>query len=140
MRNSRLAVFILGALLAVAMLSPVNVLAESGGGSASASAGAGSSAKLEPFIVNLSSFEKYLQVSLTLQVATPEMAERVKLLMPMIRHGLILILSSKEASQLQSGDGKIEVMDEIKEKVNKLLLVKEHDGVSDIFFENFIIQ
>jgi flagellar FliL protein len=138
MRDSKISAIIFGALLTVAMLSPVDVMANSGGGSASA--GAGNSAKLEPFIVNLSSFEKYLQVSLTLQVATPEMAEKVKLLMPMIRHGLILILSSKEASQLQSGEGKIEVIDEIKEKVNKLLQVKEHDGVSDIFFENFIIQ
>jgi flagellar FliL protein len=138
MRDSRFSAFIFSAMLAVAMLSPVDVMAKSDGGSASAAAG--SSAKLEPFIVNLSSFEKYLQVSMTLQVATPAIAEKVKLLMPMIRHGLILILSSKEASQLQSGEGKIEVMDEIKEKMNKLLEVKEHDGVSDIFFENFIIQ
>ncbi|MFZ6748691.1 flagellar basal body-associated FliL family protein [Undibacterium sp. Ren11W] len=138
MRGFRLSAFVFSAMLAVAIFFPVDVMANSGGGSASPAAG--NTAKLEPFIVNLSGFEKYLQVSLTLQVATPEIAEKVKLLMPMIRHGLILILSSKEASQLQSGDGKIEVMDEIKEKVNKVLEVKEHDGVSEIFFENFIIQ
>jgi flagellar FliL protein len=126
------------AIFFATLFFPHSAVANSGGGNASPAAG--NTAKLEPFIVNLSGVEKYLQVSLTLQVSSPEIAEKVKLLMPVIRHGLILILSSKEASELQSGDGKIEVMDQIKEKVNKVLKVKEHDGVSEIFFENFIIQ
>lgn len=137
MRSFKLSAIFLSTWFFIALVFPHYAMANSGGGGA---AGAGNTAKLEPFIVNLSSFEKYLQISVTLQVSSPEIAEKIKLLMPMIRHGMILILSSKEASQLQSGDGKIEVMEEMKEKVNKVLEVKEHDGVSEIFFENFIIQ
>ena len=124
-------------LLCMIGLSP-SALANSGGGSASA--GSGNTAKLEPFTVNLDSFDRYLQITVTLQVTSAEIVEKVKVLMPMIRHGLIVILSSKEASTLQSGEGKREVMDQIRERVNKVLEVKEHDGVTDIFFENFIIQ
>jgi flagellar FliL protein len=126
-------------LFSFAIGVPLAAQANSGGGSASAAAG--STAKLEPFVVNLSSFDRYLQATVTLQVASGEIAEKIKVLMPMIRHGLIIILSSKDASQLQTSEGKHEVMDEIKEKVNQVLEIKkEHDGVSEIFFENFIIQ
>ena len=111
--------------------------ANSGG---SASAGAGNTAKLESFTVNLDGFERYLQTTVTLQVASAEVGEKIKLFMPMIRHGLILILSSKEASLLQSSEGKREVIEEIRDRINKVLEIKEHDGVTDIFFENFIIQ
>lgn len=130
--------FFLSALLfCITGFSP-SALANSGGGSATA--GSGNMAKLEPFTVNLDGFDRYLQISVTLQVASAEIAEKVKVFMPVIRHGLILILSSKDASTLQSGEGKREVMDEIRDRVNKVLEVKEHDGVTDIFFENFIIQ
>lgn len=130
--------FCFAVLFSFAIGIPLAAQANSGGGSASAAAG--NTAKLEPFIVNLSGFDRYLQTTVTLQVASGEIAEKIKVLMPMIRHGLIIILSSKEASQLQTSEGKREVMDEIREKVNQVLDVKEHDGVSDIFFENFIIQ
>jgi flagellar basal body-associated protein FliL len=43
--------------------------ANSGGGSASASAGAATT-PLEPFIVNLSTFDRYLQMAITLQLAS----------------------------------------------------------------------
>jgi flagellar FliL protein len=128
-------------LFSFAMVIPLGAQANAASASGSASAAAGSTAKLEPFVVNLSSFDRYLQATVTLQVASGEIAEKIKVLMPMIRHGLIIILSSKEASQLQTSEGKHEVMDEIKEKVNQVLEIKkEHDGVSEIFFENFIIQ
>jgi flagellar FliL protein len=130
--------FCFAMLFSFAIGIPLAAQANSGGGSASASAG--NTAKLEPFIVNLSSFDRYLQATLTLQLASGEIAEKIKVLMPMIRHGLIIILSSKEASQLQTSEGKHEVIAEIREKLNQVLDVKEHDGVSDIFFENFIIQ
>lgn len=127
---------ILSILLSLTLGMPLAAQANSGGGDA----GGGLTVKLEPFTVNLSSFERFLQVSVTLQVGNPEMAEKIKASLPVVRHGLIMILSDKEASQLQSVQGKRELMEEIMHKLNKVLGGKEHEGVTDIFFENFIIQ
>ncbi|MFZ6721873.1 flagellar basal body-associated FliL family protein [Undibacterium sp. Ji49W] len=113
--------------------------ANSGGKEASASAGA-PTAKLEAFVVNLSTTERYLQLSMALQIANPEVSDRIKMLMPKVRHTLILLLSGKGSEQLQSLEGKHQLMEEIKDGVNKTLELKEHDGVTDVFFENFVIQ
>jgi flagellar protein FliL len=121
-------------LLGFSSLSLANSGGKEGG------AGGGNTTKLEPFIVNLSSTERYLQVAVTLKLASAEVAEQVKTYMPLVRHGLILILSSKDDSQIQSAEGKRELMDEMREKLNKVLKVTEHEGVTDIFFENFVIQ
>jgi len=107
--------------------------------SSSASAGA-ATAKLEAFVVNLSSTERYLQLSMALQIANTEVSDRIKMFMPKVRHTLILLLSSKDGEQLQSLDGKHQLMEEIKNGVNKTLDLKERDGVTDVFFENFVIQ
>jgi flagellar FliL protein len=113
-------------------------LANSGG--KEAGAGGGSTAKLEAFTVNLSSTERYLQLSMALQIANAEVSDRIKMFMPKLRHALIVLLSSKDSEQLQSLEGKHQLMEEIKEGVNKTLNLKEHDGVTDVFFENFVIQ
>jgi flagellar FliL protein len=113
--------------------------ANSGGKEASASGGSATT-KLEPFTVNLSTSERYLQVSLTLQLANAEIGEKIKVYMPVVRHFILLGLSSKEPAPLQTGEGKRELIEELRNAVNKALGVKEHDGVTDIFFENFVIQ
>ncbi|MFZ6814862.1 flagellar basal body-associated FliL family protein [Undibacterium sp. Rencai35W] len=113
--------------------------ANSGGKEASASGGSATT-KLEPFTVNLSTSERYLQVSLTLQLANAEIGEKIKVYMPVVRHFILLGLSSKEPAPLQTGEGKRELIEELRNAVNKALDVKEHDGVTDIFFENFVIQ
>jgi len=112
----------------------------SGGGSASASAAGAPTAHLEPFVVNLSSFDRYLQAVITLQVTATEVADKVKTYMPVVRHVVIMTLSSKESADVQSSDGKRALVEELREKINKVLKSKEHEGVSDVFFENFVIQ
>lgn len=106
---------------------------------ASASAGAPVT-RLEPFVVNLSSFDKYLQTIITLQVTASEIGEKVKTYMPMVRHVVIMTLSSKDFGTVQSSAGKKALVEELKEKLNDVLKTNEHEGVSDVFFENFVIQ
>ncbi|MFZ6757349.1 flagellar basal body-associated FliL family protein [Undibacterium sp. Ji50W] len=113
--------------------------ANSGGKEASASAGA-PTAKLEAFTVNLSSTDRYLQLSMALQIASVDVSEKIKMFMPKVRHTLILLLSSKDSEHLQSLEGKHQLMEEIRDGVNKTLETNEHDGVTDVFFENFVIQ
>lgn len=108
---------------------------------ASASAGAGAAiARLEPFVVNLASFDTYLQAIITLQLGASEINDKIKMYMPMVRHTIILTLSGKESEQVRTSEGKKELIEELKTKINKVLDLKEHDGVNDIFFENFVIQ
>ncbi|MFZ6847916.1 flagellar basal body-associated FliL family protein [Undibacterium sp. RuRC25W] len=102
--------------------------------------GSSSVVALEPFTVNLSSFDRYLQISLTLQLGNPETGEKIKAKMPMVRHAMIMLLSSKESSDIQNSDGKRELINEIKEKLNQALGLKEHDGVTDVYLINFVIQ
>jgi flagellar FliL protein len=120
--------------LAFSELSFANSGAKDAGG------GGGNVAKLDAFTVNLANTDRYLQVVVTLKVATAEVAEQVKVYMPMVRHGMLLILSSKDDVQIKTADGKRELIAEIREKLNKVLKVTEHDGVTDIFFESFVIQ
>jgi len=102
--------------------------------------GSSSVIPLEPFTVNLSSFDRYLQISLTLQLGAPETGEKVKAKMPIVRHAMIMLLSGKESSDIQNGEGKHELINEIKEKLNSVLELKERDGVTDVYFVNFVIQ
>ena len=127
-------------LLCLALTLPSGVVLANSGGKDAGAAGAASTAKLEAFTVNLASTERYLQLSMALQIASAEVSDKIKMFMPKVRHTLILLLSSKEGEQLQSLDGKHQLMEEIKNGVNKTLDLKEHDGVTDVFFENFVIQ
>lgn len=107
--------------------------------SASASSAA-PTARLEPFVVNLASFDRYLQTIITLQMGAPESADKVKLFMPMVRHAVITTLSSKDYTEIQTVEGKKTLIEELRKKINGALSAKDHDGVQDIFFENFVIQ
>ncbi len=106
----------------------------------SASATGAPVAHLEPFVVNLSSFDKYLQAVITLQVTANEIGDKIKTYMPMVRHVVIMTLSSKDSAEVQSSAGKKALVEELKEKLNGALKTNEHEGVSDVFFENFVIQ
>ncbi|MEB0140614.1 MULTISPECIES: flagellar basal body-associated FliL family protein [unclassified Undibacterium] len=132
--TSFLKIFLAGLLLCCAAGSAsANSGAKEGGGGSPVAA-------LEPFTVNLSSFDRYLQISITLQLGNPELGEKIKGKMPMVRHAMIMLLSSKESTDIQNADGKRELIEEIKTAINKILEVKEHDGVTDVYLVNFVIQ
>ena len=102
--------------------------------------GASAYIKLEPFTVNLQGLSQYLQVGITLKGATPETGEAIAAYMPVIRHTLILLLSSKDAAQLSTLEGKTSLGEEAKKAINKAIGMTEKQGVSGILFESFIIQ
>lgn len=116
-----------------------NAQANSDKASASESAGA-PIARLEPFVVNLSHFDQYLQTTISLQLMNANAAEKLKQLMPVIRHVVILALSGKESSDVLTTAGKKFLIEELREKLNKALAQWDKDMVADIFLENFVIQ
>jgi flagellar FliL protein len=97
--------------------------------------------KVEAITVNLQGTgNQYVQVELVLALANPGVDERVKKYMPVIRHKLIYLLTSKTAEQLGSSEGKRLLMDEAKSAINSALELPDKDGVTDVLFDSFIIQ
>lgn len=97
-------------------------------------------ANLETFTVNLQDLTHYLQVNLALKIAKPEIAELIKSWNPVIRHELILLLSSQNSEELATTEGKKKAMAAIKIAINKVLKLDDKVGVTDVLFESFVIQ
>jgi flagellar protein FliL len=98
---------------------------------------------LEQFTVNLQpeSGEHYLQVAMTLQVATKEDVDQIKLYMPQIRSRVLMLLSSKKASEISTVEGKKKLSDEILTQVNQPLSSQgKPQNVTNVFFTSFVIQ
>ena len=70
---------------------------------------------LEPFIVNLADtdLDRYTQIGVVLEVENAEANKKVADRMPAIRNGILLLISSKMASDLTSREGKEKLASEI---------------------------
>lgn len=98
---------------------------------------------LENFTVNLQpdSGEHFLQIGITLQVTAQEEADSIKLNMPQIRSRLLLLLSSKKASEISTTEGKNKLAQEIVEQVNMPFTPKSApQSISNVFFTSLVIQ
>jgi flagellar FliL protein len=76
---------------------------------------------LDPFTVNLTSetAERFLQVGIDLKVSGPEVADKVKVHLPEIKNGILLLLTSKRAEDLSGVEGKNRLREEIRDIVNQ---------------------
>jgi flagellar protein FliL len=98
---------------------------------------------LDPFTVNLQPEigEQYLQIALTLQVKEQSQVDLIKLQMPQVRSRLLMLLSSKKASEISTPEGKKKLSDEIISQVNLPFSPQATpQSVSGVFFTSFIIQ
>ena len=98
---------------------------------------------LEPFTVNLQpeNGDQYLQVGLVLKVADAATVEAVKLQMPDIRNRILLLLSSKKASEISTVAGKQQLSTEIMNEAGQPLAAQKiQPGISSVFFTSFVIQ
>lgn len=98
---------------------------------------------IEPFVVNLQqeSGDQFLQVALTLQVPNPETAETLKTFMPQVRSRLLMVLSSKKASELMTNDGKRNLTDEIIDQLGEPFAGGgKGPAITDVFYTSFVIQ
>lgn len=98
---------------------------------------------LETFIVNLQSEEtqQFLQTNMTLQVSSNSQVDFIKENMPQVRNRLLLLLSSKKASEILSPDGKKKLAAEILAQIRQPFTPQgPKPEVSDVFFTSFVIQ
>ena len=98
---------------------------------------------IDSFTVNLQpeAGDQYLQVQFTLQVEGPEQVVLVKDNMAKVRSRVLLLLSGKKASEINTVAGKQQLAAEIKAVVQQPF---EEDGdeqdIADVLFTSFIIQ
>jgi len=95
------------------------------------------------FTVNLQGVNgdnKYLQIELVFETATPESGQSLVTYKARIQHAIILLLSGQEADQLRTRQGKHHLVGEIIEQVNKVIDETEKTGVKEVLFTSFIIQ
>ncbi|MCL6484197.1 flagellar basal body-associated protein FliL [Janthinobacterium lividum] len=98
---------------------------------------------IDSFTVNLQpeNGEQYLQIAFTLQVSSPEEMDLIKVNMPKVRSRLLLLLSGKKASELNTVEGKQQLAAEIINQVNQPFEGKgPEQDVTDVLFTAFIIQ
>ena len=99
---------------------------------------------MDLFTVNLQSdsgTDQFLQVAFTLQLADQEQVELIKTYMPLVRSRLLLLLSSKKASEISGVDGKKKLSEEIIAQVKQPFLPQgAPQAVTGVFFTSFVIQ
>jgi flagellar FliL protein len=100
---------------------------------------------LETLTVNLredSGGEHYLQVGLTYQVSASEVAEVMKLHLPVIRSNILLLLSSKSPKQIVTVEGKTKLSEELLVAARQPLPGDEDTpkGITAVHYSSFIIQ
>jgi flagellar FliL protein len=99
---------------------------------------------LDQFTVNLQpgdAGDQYLQVQFTLQVPGPQQAELIKSNMAMVRSRVLLLLSSKHASDINTVDGKHQLAKEIEATLKQPFVAGGPvPQVADVLFTAFIIQ
>ena len=120
----RAIVYALYGMVVPALLGLSPLVFAAGGG------GASPYVEIKPaFVVNLSDKNngmRYLQVEVTLKIADPTDAELVNKHMPVIRHRLVLLLSSLSFKDISSSQGKVKLTAEVLREVNEGL--KEKTG------------
>jgi len=98
---------------------------------------------LEPFTVNLQpdGSEQYLQTGIVVQVKDQDAVDLIKLHMPQVRSRLLLLLSSKQAEDISSLEGKKNLTNEILVQLKLPFVEKEKpQEVSSVYFTDFVIQ
>ncbi len=99
---------------------------------------------LEPFTVNLQredSSPQYLQVGLSLKLADEMPVEKIKLHMPEIRNRVLLLLSSKRASEIATSEGKKSLSEELQREVSQPLAGGvPAKALDSVLFTSFVIQ
>lgn len=98
---------------------------------------------MEPFTVNLQqeAADQFLQISMTVQVGDEKQVEEIKLYMPQVRSRVLLLLSGKKASDINTAEGKKKLADDITAQIRLPFIPGgKPQEVSNVYFTSFVIQ
>lgn len=95
--------------------------------------------RLEPFIVNLNEVDstRYLKLSMELEVTGEGVSIELDKRAPQVRDTCVNILSSKGFGDIQTGDGKYRLKEELMFALNKILT---SGSIKSIYFTQFVVQ
>ena len=95
--------------------------------------------KMDTLIVNLADQggKRYLRVTMELELSAPEVIEEINLRMPQLRDTILMVLPSKQYSDISGTEGKIALRDELIAKMNAIL---KKGTVTNIYFTEFVVQ
>lgn len=116
--------------------------APSGGGGHGDAAAGPSFLAFETFTVNLmpDPDEKFLQLDLTVEVKDAALADQMKAQMPTLRNRVLLLLTSKKASDISTPEGKTALSQELLAELKKPFKGKKPLKVKQVLFTSFVIQ
>lgn len=94
---------------------------------------------LDSFVVNLSDpmGRRYLKTTMDVEVANAAAAAELTAAMPRVKDTLLLLLSSKSFEDISSMDKKIELKNDI---VNRLNQIIGKNKVRNVYFTEFVVQ
>ena len=101
---------------------------------------------LDAFTVNLipENGEQFLQLILSVEVNDIKTGDRLKSYTPKVRNNIMMLLSSKKASELLTREGKEKLAGEIRDMINEVLepgsAGKKEAPAREVLFTSFIIQ
>lgn len=98
---------------------------------------------LETFTINLvpEPNEQFLQVDITLQLGDESDAEILKTHMPEVRNRLLMLLTTKKASEISTLEGKTKLSKEISSALSQTYTAgKQSNKLVGVFFTSFVIQ
>ena len=101
---------------------------------------AGPQKKLDPFIVNLiddGRGPRYLKIEIQFEVESDAVIAEIDSRISQIRDELLILLSSKRQTDVETTDGKRILKDEIFTRVNKVLVTGR---IKRVFFTEFVVQ
>lgn len=95
--------------------------------------------KMDTLIVNLADQggKRYLRITMELELSAPEVLEEIQTRMPQLRDTILMVLPSKQYSDISSTEGKIALRDELIAKMNAIL---KKGTIVTIYFTEFVVQ
>ncbi len=94
---------------------------------------------LDPFVVNVTGdgYNRFLKLRIELETNNVSIKDELDARLPQVRDALIVLLSSKQLSDITDFEGKALLKEDILERVNDLL---ETGDVRSILFTEFVVQ
>src|SRR5262249_48386692 len=92
---------------------------------------------LDTFIVNLQVKGSFLKTVIQLEFGEPEQPHTLDADLPKVRDSIIRVLSSKQAAEILSPEGKEKLREEVKDAVNNAI---GSEDVVNVYFTEFIVQ
>ena len=94
---------------------------------------------LEPLVVNVTGdgYNRFLKLRVEFEASDVQLKSEIEARLPQVRDALIVLLSSKQLSDITDFEGKALLKEDILERVNDLL---ETGDVKSVLFTEFVVQ